>query len=354
MGTMNNDRLIWNGLRWATLRSPLLSCAILLWMAAWGQIPLQAQPPSSYPLTVTSIIPQDQNKPFFESEHYLSEIWELSPTGEPYLALKLWGANALAYPEWVGNPQWSAESDWLGLTIRDRDNGESVVAYSIDYALLETALPPEAALTQFSPIAWRRDLSFLYVSGLSAEGQWELWEVALPSTERRLLTQGRFPILTSDETALIYLNDQDQVSHFALQGQPSQILSPQVYPLASSLALSPDGTQLAIAEGPTLYLIQLATGERHLAFQADSPQDQLTSLEWSPDGIYLAWILNRIPTETATARSQVLELEVITGQLTIRAERTFDPMPIDPRQFTGVSYQAVGAFVPINNDQDGL
>jgi hypothetical protein len=327
-----------------------LMSAIGLAMLLGSSWPSAAQviPPPA-PLTLTSIIPRHADSiDSVTPDDFLSEVLELNPDGAFYPALRLWGANAPSYPAWVGHPQWSAAGDWLGLTFRQRGGGEGLAAYNIDFAQWEVALSVEAGFSDLSRLAWRRDLTALYVSGQNQAGQYHLLEVALPSAAWRTLTQGRWPALPPDESALLYLDEQDRPSRYDLASATVTALWPAPFSDLQALAWSPDGASLAYADATGLQLLDLTTGQTQPLLTALT--QQVMALAWSPDGLYLVWVWAFDTPQT----TQVLELEIATGIVRLRAEHRLDSASPDPRLLTGVSYQRPGAFLPINSDQDGL
>ncbi len=327
----------------------------MLWLL--GVVPFAAaQPPSwqDHPLTLTTAIARFEGSPFAANDQFIEigEWW----AGEWTLYLPLWGANAPVYPSWAGAVSWGG--DWLGFNYAERTGTEAWLAYHVPTAHTLQVIPAEAGYQQISPLSWAGNRQTGVFSAKMETGFHQIYQVRLADSHLETLAEGRLPVWMADDSQILYLNAYDHLAVLHVETGEIQTFAGR-HPRVSSLAVSPDGEWVALTQGATLTVIELATNLPYQVFDATTHLGVaagvvLGSAAWSPHSQQVAVILNY--DMGAHGISQVVEVQPQTRMTRIIAERNFSPatFPDDPRIFIGVSYQRVGAFPPPREDSDGV
>jgi len=324
---------------------------LLSWVLCLGMLlsamPSHAQQTPPVPLTISSALARFAGNPF-TTDDWVVEILELADGAET-LALPLWGAGALAYPNAVLHPHWA--DDKLTMILVDRVGGEAVAQYAPHTQTMQTLIPATAGLTEIGAVSWAADGTWFLFSARLHGAEPQVMRKYTIRDDLQVLTVGRLAALDATNEQVALLEPDGTLVIFDLAASTrARLLARQ--PAATSLAWSPDGTRLAITQGAYVVVVSLQTGLPERIFDAyqrleAEAQVQTDSAAWSRDGAWLAFTLNT--SESAGYRSQVVMVEVATTTTEIIAERFFPldgAAPTDPRRFLGVGFQARGAFLP--------
>lgn len=291
-----------------------------------------------YPLTLTTAIARFPDESPFEASDWLIELGEYTPQGFAP-KIPLWGANAIAYPQWASAVRWSSRGEWLALTIRERQTQhQGILLYHLAEERLETLLPPE--YSHVSPLSWAQNTRWAV---FSADGV--VYRVSLPTMDLETLTAGHFAVLTDEDQTLIFLNPDQQVSQLDLASGLVSLWD-ESFLNVTSLAVSPDSQWIALTQGASLTVIERAQARPQRLFEGGEGVN-LDSVAWSPNSLQLAFVL----TATAGEISQVVELRRADGATRVLWEASQSD---DPRIVIGVTYQRQGAFIPPRENSDDV
>ncbi|HLA42955.1 MAG TPA: hypothetical protein VJZ27_05940 [Aggregatilineales bacterium] len=328
-----------------------------------GILSAAAQFEREYELTVSSVLPRFESSPYV-TEDWISEIGQLNTVDNKLdIVLPLWGANALAYPNEVRSLRWSFRSDYLGMVFIDKQGRESIASLDINAQQINILVP--AGYTHISPISWSQDSRRITFSAVGSDGIEQVMLLSLPGLEIEAIAEGKLPTFSPESDRIAFLAPNDGVMLYTLEDKSEERQIPLEFPQATGLVWSGDGQAIAVTHAANITTFDLETRIPHrifdafdylaVEFQSGAATVRTYSASWSPDNQQIAFVLNVRDEIVLGNVSQVLSVDITSGEVTEHLRRSFpfdpaEPSPADPRLFLSVSYQARGAFIPSRDD----
>lgn|GEM_PF-4461617 len=282
----------------------------------------------------------------FNTDDYIINLLELNLSDDSLTSapdVRLWGANAIAYPNLITDVAWQDEQ--LVWVMTDRTQREAVMLYDAALQRLTTLVPFEADYTTIQGLQWAEDGVTVLFSADTPSGNGLVVQLPIATeddditSDPEILFAGHFPYpLLSG--GLIYLTPlQDVAIIETMDEDPIVFRDYRFATPIQAVSFHEDDNRLALATGGLILTFEIDSQRVGQVFDGDfftgESDSRVVDVVWIGDNELAAIV------ET-DSQSQIITVAIDTGTITTHATTS----PENPYRFIAITPQQPGIFLP--------